>query len=64
MNTKSEITIYEKNGEECHATERLAILSHWNRRAMVVLKIGAKEVTVSADELRRAIDAAQKAHSS
>ena len=59
------IEILEVNGNELSQLNRLhlTISNHWNRRKFVVLEIDGKEYTVEANQLSRAIDNAQNAHS-
>lgn len=56
MNVKNEINIYEKNGKDVIA-ERAAVTikSHWSRDEFVVLVVDGTSVTVSASDLRKAI---------
>lgn len=65
MKTNSVINIYEVNGEDVSGGDdapKLEVKSHWNRRNLVVLSFGGKEITVPADELLRAIRNAENAH--
>lgn len=64
MKTTSKITVYEVDGKEVGPASEQCILveAHWNRRSFVVLTVGDRTVTVSADELRRAIENAENAH--
>lgn len=39
------------------------VSEHWNRKQLVVIEIDGVKHTVVADELKRAIDNAQNAHS-
>ena len=61
------IQIYETNGTENKGLEskmpKMQISEHWNRKAFVVVEIDGVKHTVVADELKRAIDNAQNAHS-
>ena len=61
------IQIYETNGTENKGLERekpkMHISEHWNKKALVVVEIDGVKHTVLADELKRAIDNAQNAHS-
>lgn len=59
----TEIDVYEVDGSEVHNSESLlTVTNHWNRKNMVVIALNGKTITVLADDLRRAIDAAEKAH--
>lgn len=64
MKTINTIEIYEQNGVETPIKEKtfLTVSNHWNRKCFVVLELGEVKVTVSADELKRAIANAQNAH--
>ena len=60
-NIETKITAYEINGDEVvglpeKKTEVVIISAHWSNNEMVVLKFQGKEVTVTADELEKAID--------
>ena len=61
------IQIYETNGTENKGLEskmpKLHISEHWNRKAFVDIEVDGIKHTVLADELKRAIDNAQNAHS-
>ena len=61
------IQIYETNGTENKGLEskmpKLIVSEHWNRKQLVVIEIDGVKHTVVADELKRAIDNAQNAHS-
>lgn len=61
------IQIYETNGTDNIGLEskmpKLTVSEHWNRRQLVVIEIDGVKHTVIADELKRAIDNAQNAHS-
>lgn len=48
------ITLYEIDGKEVSERE-LAVESHWNDSELVVLRIGRKRYTVSADAIMQAI---------
>lgn len=65
MKVECDVTVYERNGKETTTSEgykSLILRSHWNRKTLVVLQFGDTNVTVSAEELKRAISAAQAAH--
>ena len=51
------INIYEKDGSELTGTDlpQLNVQSHWNRSSMVVLGFEDKRLTVSVEDLRKAI---------
>lgn len=55
MNISSKIRVYEHNEVETD-TDHLFVRSHWNSNRLVVLDFGSKKVTVSASDLKRAID--------
>lgn len=61
------IQVYETNGTENKGLEserpKMHISEHWNMKALVVVEIDGVKHTVLADELKRAIDNAQNAHS-
>jgi len=61
------IQIYETNGIENNGLEskmpKMNISEHWNRKSLIVIEIDDVKHTVLADELKRAIDNAQNAHS-
>lgn len=61
------IRVYETNGTENKGLEsqmpKMHVSEHWSRRAFVVIEIDGVKLTVLADELKRAIDNAQNAHS-
>ena len=61
------IQIYETDATGNKALEskmpKMHISEHWNRKDFVVLEIDGVKHTVLADELKRAIDNAQNAHS-
>lgn len=61
------IQIYETNGTENKGLEskkpKMNISEHWNRKQFVVVEIDGVKHTIVADELKRAIDNAQNAHS-
>ena len=58
MKIVNEIQTYEVGGVE-NTKEKVNIHSHWNRDEFVIIEMGDNQFTVSADELRRAIDNAQ-----
>jgi len=61
------IGIYETNGTENKELKskmpKLIVSEHWNRKQFVVIEIEGVKHTVLADELKRAIDNSQNAHS-
>ena len=59
MKTKTEIQIYEINGEETGVHYPvLKVKSHWNQySSKIVLIFGKKEITVTVKDLERAIKA-------
>ena len=65
MKVKTEVNVYEQNGQEVeHVVGKKDVLitveSHWNRKAFVVIvSPTGKRFTVVGSELRRAIDNAQ-----
>ena len=65
--SENKLDIYEIDGEDKHTISskmpKLTVSEHWNRKSFVVLRIEeGKKITVSAAELKRAIDNAQNAH--
>lgn len=65
MKVEAEVKMYERGGKEVGVGEdaTVTVLNHWNRRDFVLLRVGdGPEITLVADDLRRALDAAQKAH--
>ena len=66
MTSVSTIDLIEIDGSETipgKKDQSLTVKNHWNRRELVVLVLpGGKEVTVSADELKKAIANAQNSH--
>jgi len=57
MEVSNKINIYEKNGAELKISEsqKLEVLSHWNRKEFVVIKFEDKSITILANELSKAI---------
>lgn len=56
IKVSNEITIYEVDGKEQSVPmPAMAVLSHWNRPALVVLHVDGKKLTVSARDLQAAI---------
>lgn len=64
--TINKIQIHETNGTENKGVRsdmpKLEVSEHWNRREFIVIELDGVRYTVSADQLRRAIDNAQNAH--
>lgn len=62
--TETKIDIYEINGEESGLSNeaQLTVKNHWNRKNFVILNMNDKEITVVADDLKRAIENAQNVH--
>jgi hypothetical protein len=61
VETKCRIKVYEVDGSEAaHDAPSLVVESHWNREEMVVLSLdgGTRRVTVSAEDLRAAVNKA------
>lgn len=58
MKTETRIKIYEKNGTEVKGLEypELVVTNHSNMNRMVVLEFGDDEITVLAEDLRKAIN--------
>lgn len=58
IKVSNEITIYEINGEKTTIVPMpmMSVLSHWNQDSLVVLDVADRKVTVSARDLRAAID--------
>ena len=67
FNSVNSIQTYETDGTENKGLEskmpKMHISEHWNWKRFVVIEIDDKKHTVVADELKRAIDNAQNAHS-
>ncbi len=65
--TINAIEVYEVDGKECNGLRsdkpKIRILNHWNRKCFIDVEIGDKTYTILADQLKRAIDNAQNAHS-
>lgn len=61
------IKVYEVDGKECHSiaeSTSIEVLSHWNRRTMVVIKCeGGKKLTIAANDLIAAINNATNTNS-
>jgi hypothetical protein len=61
------VEVYEENGQELKELRSekpsITVREHWNRREFVVLIVGDLSYTVCAEDLRRAIQNAQNAHS-
>ena len=63
MKVINKIDILEVNGSEVISPIKQPILeisNHWNRTSLIVIKFEDKEITISADELRKAIDNSTK----
>lgn len=62
----NKIKIYEKNGQKINTVKdkrpSITIKEHWNIRDFIVIKIGEISYTVSARDLKKAIENAQNAH--
>lgn len=58
MQVSNEINIYEINGEVNKTIDgpKVKISSHWNYKDRVVLEFGDNNITVIADDFKRAID--------
>lgn len=56
---ETRLRTYEVNGEEVKGlpndADDLLVQAHWNRNEMVVIDFHGRNVTVAADDLRRAI---------
>jgi len=57
MKVETRVECYEVDGTETPVMGdvSIAVLSHWNRDNMVVLKLGSKSYTVVGSQLERAI---------
>jgi len=58
----SEVEVCEVDGRELDANEEerhVAVISHWNRDALIVLKIDGHSYTVEGAELKLAIQNAE-----
>jgi hypothetical protein len=58
IKTRCEVEVYEENDEEINVGEskQFQVFSHWNVGGYVILKIGETRYTISASELKKAID--------
>lgn len=58
INVKNTVAVYEVNGEETKSDDAVSVevRSHWLRNSMVVLSVNGTVVTVSASDLRLAVD--------
>jgi len=56
LKVKNEVEIYETDGGKCHTKELfLTVKNHWNRDEFIVLEYNKVEITILADELKKAI---------
>lgn len=64
INVENRINVYEIDGTETagKTQQHLVVKSHWNLRNFIVLKWNGKEITVSARQIKQAIENAQNAH--
>ena len=65
MRVEVKVRIYELDGKDTcveKVAPELLVISHWNSSKMVNLQYGEHTYTVLVSELRRALDAAEKAH--
>ena len=64
--TSNKIEIFETNGSENQGLRsdrpKIDVMEHWNRREFVRLKIKDETYTVSAQDLIKAVENAQNAH--
>ena len=56
MKVINEIEVYEVDGDKEATCDPVKIKSHWVFEDRVILIIGGHEYTVSADDMKRAID--------
>ena len=58
MEVINKINVYEIDGndEDIKYGTTIEIKSHWNSRKLVCLNIFGKEITINAEDLKRAID--------
>lgn len=57
LTTKTEVEVYEKNGNTTDTDrDKIIIENHWNRRNFVTLNINGEKLTVVAEHLKIAID--------
>ncbi len=58
MKVVNTIEVYELDGHDTQLIDRplLSVQSHWNREQFVVLEFSGARVTVSKDELSKAIE--------
>lgn len=61
----NELDVYEIDGSDTRKVggPKMQVKNHWNRKAFVMLEFEGKSLTVLADDLKRAIDNSQNAHS-
>lgn len=56
MDIEAKIPVYEIDGDDKSLKDlKITIKSHWNRNSLVVIVLGGKEYTVSADALDKAV---------
>lgn len=56
MKVSCEVNIYEENGKDaCLEDQKLSVRSHWNCSDRVVLEYKGINITVLAEELKKAI---------
>lgn len=62
IKVSNEVTIYEIDGTETKGIPMptMNVHSHWNRDSLVVLEVAGQRVTVSAADLRMAIENATR----
>jgi len=58
MRVINEINIYEINNKETKVIEKpkVVVKSHWNFKDRFIIEFGDNNITVLADDFRRAID--------
>jgi len=58
IKVSNDITVYEIDGKETSGVPlpKMSLVSHWNRAELIILIIDDKCVTVTARDLRAAID--------
>lgn len=63
MKVQAEITVHELDGDDGPNLQPLRLRGHFAIRDFIVLAFNDSEITVSSDELYRAIEACRKQNS-
>lgn len=66
IESENKIKIYERDGNNISLvsdSQPLIVRNHWNEGSKIVLYLNGNEITVVADDLKKAIQNAQNAHS-